>query len=133
VLTGFAERHHIDDVVVVADAGMLSAANLLALEEAGFAFIVGSKPSSAADNLADYFQRHGNHFTDGQTVEATRTMGTGNHARERRVVYDYSFKRSQHDKPCDQQDDRTRRSGRRRHPTVKEGPVRQDQRHRQGR
>ena len=36
VLTGFAERHHVDDVVVVADAGMLSAANLVALEEAGF-------------------------------------------------------------------------------------------------
>ena len=31
VLTGFAERHHVDDVVVVADAGMLSAANLAAL------------------------------------------------------------------------------------------------------
>ena len=97
VLTGFAERHHIDDVVVVADAGMLSAANLLALEEAGFAFIVGSKPSSAADDLADHFRRHGNAFTDGQTIEATRTMGTGKDARERRVVYEYSFKRSQHD------------------------------------
>jgi transposase len=39
VLTGFAERHDIDDVVVVADAGMLSAANLVALQEAGFGFI----------------------------------------------------------------------------------------------
>jgi len=97
VLPGFAERHEVDDVVVVADAGMLSAANLAALEEAGFAFIVGSKPSSAADDLADHFRRHGNHFTDGQTVEATRIMGTGNQLRERRVVYQYSFKRSQHD------------------------------------
>jgi transposase len=97
VLTGFAKRHHIDDVVVVADAGMLSAANLLALEEAGFAFIVGSKPSTAADDLADHFRRHGNHFTDRQTIEATRTMGIGNQARQRRVVYQYSFKRSQHD------------------------------------
>jgi hypothetical protein len=97
VLTGFAERHHIDDVVVVADAGMLSAANLVALEEAGFAFIVGSKPSSAADDLADHFHRHGNAFTDRQTVEAKRAMGIGTQARERRVVYEYSFKRSQHD------------------------------------
>jgi transposase len=97
VLTGFAERHHIDDVVVVADAGMLSAANLVALEEAGFAFIVGSRPSSAVDDLADHCWRHGNYFTDRQTVEATRTMGTGTQARERRVVYEYSFKRSQHD------------------------------------
>jgi hypothetical protein len=97
VLTGFAERHHIDDVVVVADAGMLSAANLVALEEAGFAFIVGSKPSSAADDLADHFHRHGNAFTDRQTFEAKRTMGIGTKTRERRVVYEYSFKRSQHD------------------------------------
>jgi transposase len=91
VLTAFAERHHIDDVVVVADAGMLSAANLVALEEAGFAFIVGSKPSSAADDLADHFHRHGNAFTDRQTVEAKRAMGIGTQARERRVVYEYSF------------------------------------------
>jgi hypothetical protein len=57
-------------VVVVADAGMLSAANLVALEEAGFGFIVGSRPSSAVDDLADHFRRHGNYFTEGQTVEA---------------------------------------------------------------
>ena len=97
VLTGFAERHQIEDVVVVADAGMLSAANLVVLEEAGFTFIVAGKPSSAADDLADYFHRHGNYFTDGQTVETTRTMGTGTQTRQRRVVYNYSFKRSQHD------------------------------------
>lgn len=97
VLTGFAKRHRVDEVVVVADAGMLSAANLLALEEAGFGFIVASQPSSAADDLAEHFRRHGNYFTDGQIVEATRTMGTGNQSRQRRVVYEYSFKRSQHD------------------------------------
>jgi Transposase DDE domain len=97
VLTGFAKRHQIDDVVVVADAGMLSAANLVALEAAGFGFIVASKATSAADDLADHFRRHGNAFTDRQTVEATRTMGTGKDSRERRVVYEYSFKRSQHD------------------------------------
>jgi hypothetical protein len=97
VLTAFRDRHQIADVVVVADAGMLSAANLLALEEAGFAFIVGSKTTSAADDLADHFTKHGNAFTDRQTVETTRTMGTGNQARERRVVCEYSFKRSQHD------------------------------------
>jgi transposase len=63
VLTGFAERHQIDDVVV-ADTGMLSAANLVALEEAGFGFIVASKATSAADDLTDHFRRHGNAFTD---------------------------------------------------------------------
>ena len=36
VLTAFAERHQVRDMVVVADAGMLSAANLNAIEDAGF-------------------------------------------------------------------------------------------------
>lgn len=35
VVRAFKERHGIDDLVIVTDAGMLSAANLLALEEAG--------------------------------------------------------------------------------------------------
>lgn len=41
VLRQFQDRHGIGDMVVVADAGMLSAANLNALEDAGFSFIVG--------------------------------------------------------------------------------------------
>ncbi len=98
VLTAFADRHQVQDMVVVADAGMLSAANLTALEEAGFSFIVGSRIAKAPYDLADHFHRHGNAFTDGQTIETTRTMGTGESARDRRVVYQYSFKRSQHDK-----------------------------------
>ena len=98
VLTAFAERHRVPDLVVVADAGMLSAANLLALEQAGFSFIVGSKTTSAAGDLADHFRRHGNAFTDGQIIETTRSMGTGKDTRQRRVVYQYLFKRSQHDR-----------------------------------
>jgi hypothetical protein len=98
VLTGFRDRHpDAADIVVVADAGMLSAANLLALEEAGFSFIVGSKISKAPYDLADHFERHSNAFTDGQTLETTRRMGTGRDARRRRVVYQWSFKRCQHD------------------------------------
>jgi hypothetical protein len=98
VLTAFAERHQVPDLVVVADAGMLSAANLLALEQAGFGFIVGSKTTSAASDLADHFRRHGNAFTNGQIIETTRSMRTGKDTRERRVVYQYLFKRSQHDR-----------------------------------
>jgi hypothetical protein len=97
VLTAFRDRHDVADIVVVADAGMLSAANLLALEEAGFRFIVGSRISKAPYDLADHFYRHGNHFADGQTIETTRTMAAGLSARDRRVVYQWSFKRSQHD------------------------------------
>jgi hypothetical protein len=92
VLRAFAERHGIADMVVVADAGMLSAANLNALEDAGFAFIVGSRISKAPYDLAEHFERHGDYFADGQILESARVMGAGKAARNRRVVYQFSFK-----------------------------------------
>ena len=73
VLHSFQHRHGVDDLVVVADAGMLSAGNLNALEDAGFS------------------------FNDGETLESVRVMGVGPPARERRVVYHYSSKRARRD------------------------------------
>src|SRR3954454_22747044 len=98
VLTRFREQHpDAGEVIVVADAGMLSAANLLALEQGGFQFIVGSKTSKAPYDLVAHFERHGNAFDDGQTIMTSRVMGTGKHARSRRVVWQYSFTRYRHD------------------------------------
>jgi transposase len=97
VLEAFQQRHGVTDMVVVADAGMLSAANLNALEDAGFSFIVGSRISKAPYDLAAHFDRHGDYFTDGQILESARVMGTGRNARERRVVYQWSFKRQKRD------------------------------------
>jgi hypothetical protein len=97
VLRSFQDRHGVADLVVVADAGMLSAGNLHAVEDAGFAFIVGSRISKAPYDLAEHFARHGDYFTDGQILESERVMGTGTNARTRRVVYQYSFKRHKRD------------------------------------
>ena len=97
VLSAFAQRHGVRDMVVVADAGMLSAVNLNALEDAGFGFIVGSRITKAPYDLAEHFQRHGNYFTDGQVLESARRMGTGKAARVRRVACQWKFKREQHD------------------------------------
>jgi hypothetical protein len=97
VLQAFQARHGVTDMVVVADAGMLSAANLNALEDAGFAFIVGSRITKAPYDLAEHFDRHGDYFTDGQILESARVMGTGKHARTRRIVYQYSFRRRKRD------------------------------------
>jgi hypothetical protein len=97
----FQARHGItrpgNGMVVVADAGMLSAGNLNAIEDAGFSFIVGSRITKAPYDLADHFERHGDYFTDGQILESVRAMGSGKHERDRRVVYQWSFKRSQRD------------------------------------
>jgi hypothetical protein len=93
----FQRRYGLRDMVVVADAGMLSASNLNAVEDAGFAFLVGSRITKAPSDLAEHFERKGNHFADGQILESARIMGTGAGARKRRVVYQYSFSRHKRD------------------------------------
>lgn len=98
VITAFQERHSVTDMVVVADAGMLSAANLNALEDAGLSFIVGSRTSRAPKELEDHFGRCGNAIADGETVELTRPMGQGRDRRERRVVWHYKWQRAQRDR-----------------------------------
>ena len=97
ILDGFKQRHGVTDLVVVADAGMLSAANLNALEDAGYRFIVGSRITKAPYDLAEHFQAKGNYFTDGQVLESSRVMGSAAQARSRRVVYQWRFKRAQRD------------------------------------
>lgn len=97
VLDAFRKRNDLTDVVVVADAGMLSAGNLAAVEDAGLSFIVGSRVSSAPYDLADQLENRGNFFTDGQTIETTRTMKVGSKVRERRVVWQYSAARERRD------------------------------------
>ncbi len=97
VIEKFQDRHQITHLVVVADAGMLSAANLNALEDAGHRFIVGSRQSHVPYDLGDHFERHGNYTPDDSTIETTRDMGTGKERRTRRLVYHYSFKRRQRD------------------------------------
>nr|WP_232527972.1 transposase [Microbacterium suaedae] len=97
VLDGFRQRYGSSDVVVVADAGMLSAGNLNALEDAGFDFIVASRTGSAPKDLAEHYERVVNLFEDGQTIETTRTLGAGRHRLERRVVWQYSRRREQRD------------------------------------
>ena len=97
VITGFVERHEITDMVVVADAGMLSAANLNALEDAGLKFIVAARTSKAPKELEEHFGRRGNYIDDGGVVELTRGMGTGADRRDRRVVWHYTWARDRRD------------------------------------
>ena len=73
VVTAFQERNQVADMVVVADAGMLSNTNLTAIDEAGLRFIVGSRVTKAPHDLAKHFHWHGDAFTDGQVID-TITM-----------------------------------------------------------
>ncbi|HEY1441507.1 MAG TPA: IS1634 family transposase, partial [Mycobacterium sp.] len=114
IVEQFAERHGIADMVVVADAGMLSAKNLTALEEANLKFIVGSRTTKAPIDLACHFRWHGDAFTDGQVIDTitpktTRTIENdpakkaepvwdpGRHPASWRAVWAYSTKRAVRD------------------------------------
>lgn len=68
-ITAFQDAHGVADMVVVADAGMLSAANLKELDAAGMRFIVGSRQTKAPADLESHFHWHGDAFTDGQLID----------------------------------------------------------------
>lgn len=77
-------RHHISQMTVVADAGMLSAKNLSALAGAGHSYIVGSRLYKIPYDVADYQKTQT--LTDGQIVVSRRE--------DDRIVYQYRAKRA---------------------------------------
>jgi hypothetical protein len=117
IVKQFAERHGIADMVVVADAGMLSSTNLRELDEAGLRFIVGSRVTKAPKDLESHFRWHGTAFTDGQVIDtitprdqrgtavkasdpmvkAEPVWDPAKHVKSWRAVWAYSTKRSVRD------------------------------------
>ena len=112
----FQHRHDLADMVVVADAGMLSASNLRELDEANLRFIVGSRATKAPVDLASHFRWHGTAFTDGQIIDtitprsghrkdaasdpalkAEPVWDTATHPGSWRAVWAFSTKRSVRD------------------------------------
>ncbi|WP_344311050.1 IS1634 family transposase, partial [Brevibacterium samyangense] len=69
IVKQFQERHGIADMVIVADAGMLSAANMRQLDEAGLRFIVGARTTKAPLDLQSHFHWYGEDFYDGQLID----------------------------------------------------------------
>nr|WP_257878519.1 IS1634 family transposase [Schaalia turicensis] len=117
----FQERHGAHDMVIVADAGMLSAMNLRELDEAGLRFIVGARQTRAPHDLEAHFHWHGDAFTNGQLVDTitprqhVRTVSGSSdpkvkaepvwdpdtHEKSWRAIWAYSAKRAARDtKPC---------------------------------
>ena len=69
IVEAFQAAHGIEELVVVADAGMLSAANLTALDDARLRFIVGARQVRAPGDLEAHFHWAGDAFTDGQLID----------------------------------------------------------------
>jgi hypothetical protein len=117
IIAQFQNRHNVADMVVVADAGMLSAGNLRELDEAGFRFIVGSRLTKAPTDLESHFRWRGDAFTDRQIIDTITprdqrgtTSGASDpkvkaepvwdpavHQRSWRAVWSYSTKRALRD------------------------------------
>ncbi len=116
IVTSFIERHGLNgaSMVVAADAGMLSASNLKALDALGLSFIVGSRTTKAPGDLESHFHWNGDVFTDGQVID-TATPRHGNtkvndpalraepvwnrdtHPAAWRAIWSYSAKRARRD------------------------------------
>lgn len=116
IVRQFQARHGIEGVemVVAADAGMLSAGNLKSLDEAGLTFIVGSLVTKAPADLSNHFHWNGDVFADEQiidTVTPRHAKSTVNNVRKRtepvwdaaghptawRAVWQYSTRRAVRD------------------------------------
>ena len=69
IVEAFQAAHGIEDLIIVADAGMLSASNLSALDEARLRFIVGARQVRAPGDLEAHFHWEGDAFTDGQVID----------------------------------------------------------------
>ena len=114
VVEAFQAAHGIEDLIIVADAGMLSAANLKSLHEARLRFIVGARTTRAPGDLEAHFHWEGDAFTDGQVIDTiTPKRGSGSerdksrkaepvwdphtHPGSWRAIWSYSKKRAARD------------------------------------
>ncbi len=84
VIEAFQAQHGLTKVTIVADAAMLSAANLAALTEDGYTYIVGSRLHKVPYDIAEY-QKTGE-MSDQQIVVS--------HQEGYRVIYQYRAKRA---------------------------------------
>jgi Transposase DDE domain len=95
VIQAFAAAHGLPEVTVVADAGMLSEANLAAIEDAGLKFIVGARIPDLPYQVSQWRRRHpGEPIGDGQIFVQPWVMGTKTDPRKRTIFYQYRADRA---------------------------------------
>jgi hypothetical protein len=95
VIEAFQAAHQLPEVTVVADAGMLSEANLAAIEDAGLRFIVGARIPEVPYQVSQWRRRHpGEPIGDGQVFTQPWTMGSKADPRRRMIFYQYRADRA---------------------------------------
>jgi len=98
VLESFKARHGIEDIVVVADAGMLSHDNCVALQDAGYQFIIASRTGKMPKGLKAHLDGLSqNLFSDGWTTSIWEKLRANSSTRWR-TVYQFTKKRFNKDR-----------------------------------
>jgi Transposase DDE domain len=95
VIQAFAAAHQLPEVTVVADAGMLSEANLAAIEDAGLRFIVGARIPEVPYQVSQWRSAHPDEsIVDGQIFTQAWVMGVKTDPRRRTIFYQYRADRA---------------------------------------
>ncbi|MFZ1911195.1 MAG: IS1634 family transposase [Propionicimonas sp.] len=95
IIRGFVDAHGISGVTVVADAGMMSEANLKDVEDAGWSFIVGGKLPDIPYQVAQWRRDHpGTDPADGMILTQPTLMGPNADQRRRTTYYQYRADRA---------------------------------------
>jgi hypothetical protein len=95
VIQAFMKAHRLADVTVVADAGMVSAANQKAIEAAGLSFILGARVPEVPYVVAQWRKTHpGEDISDGQVFVQPWPAGGTDRRRDQVIYYQYRAERA---------------------------------------
>ena len=78
VINAFKAAHHLTDVTVVADAGMISEANQVALQAAGLSYILGARIPFLPDVVREWRDKHPDEAVPDQLVLTQPWPATSN-------------------------------------------------------
>jgi transposase len=94
-ITAFMAAHRLPDVTIVADAGMISAANKKAIEHAGLSFILGMKIPEVPYVVAEWRREHPDEpMPDGLILTQPRPAGPADKRRDQVIYYQYKADRA---------------------------------------
>jgi hypothetical protein len=95
VIEEFMAAHQLPDVTVVADAGMISDANMKAIEAAGLSFILGMKVPDVPYAISQWKREHpGDDIPDGHVFTQPWPAGPKGGRRDQVIYYQYRADRA---------------------------------------
>jgi hypothetical protein len=94
-IRAFMTAHQLPDVTIVADAGMISAANKKAIEDAGLSFILGMRIPDIPYVVTQWRREHPDEqMPDGLILTQPRPAGPADKRRDEVVYYQYKYDRA---------------------------------------